>query len=115
MNKKDQTTTNQPIILNTLKEKSSYICPNCGEKYCTYVSEKGRKNVIDVGYYFEIGFLEKLIIMNGITALFVDMNGKLENIQRINHKEENYIMDATTKTALLTPDPPDNFQVKILY
>lgn len=21
-------------------------------------------------------------------------------------------MDATTKTALLTPDPPDNFQIK---
>lgn len=40
------------------------------------------------------------------------INGKLENIQRINHKGENYIMDATTKTALLTPDPPDNFQIK---
>lgn len=50
--------------------------------------------------------------MNGIIVLPVNMNGKLENIQRINHKGENYIMDATTKTALLTPDPPDNFQIK---
>lgn len=40
------------------------------------------------------------------------MNGKLENIQRINHKGENYIMDATTKTALLMPDPPNDFQIK---
>lgn len=59
--------------------------------------------------------LENLIIMNGIIVLPVDMNGKLENIQRINYKGENYIMDATIKTALLMPDPPDNFQKKISY
>lgn len=41
------------------------------------------------------------------------MNGKLENIQRISHKGEKYIMNNTnTKTVLFTPNPPNNFQIK---
>lgn len=59
MNKKDQTTANQPIILNTLKEKSLYICPNCGETHYTYVSKKGKQKIIDFGYSFEIGFFRE--------------------------------------------------------
>lgn len=60
MNKKDQTTINQQIILNTLKEKSSYICPNCGETHCTYVLKKGKKKVIDIEYYFEMAFIREV-------------------------------------------------------
>lgn len=59
LSKKDKTVVNQPIILNTLKEKSSYICPNCGEKYCTYVFKKRKQKVIDISYYFEIGFFRE--------------------------------------------------------
>ena len=55
----NQTIVNKPIIFNSLKEKSTYICTNCGEAHCTYVSETGKKKVIDIGYYFEIGFFKE--------------------------------------------------------
>lgn len=81
MSKKcNQTTSKKTIIFNPLKEKSTYICPNCGEAHCTYISETGKKKVIEIEYSFKIGFLEKLIIMNCVTVLSVDINGKLENI-----------------------------------
>lgn len=57
MNKKRSNTTNQPIILNTIKVK--YPCPNCGETHYTYILKKGKQKVIDIGYYFEIGFFRE--------------------------------------------------------
>ena len=60
MSKKcNQTTSKKTIIFNPLKEKSTYICPNCGEVHCTYISETGKKKVIDIGYYFKIGFFRE--------------------------------------------------------
>jgi len=43
--KKDQTTVNQPIILNTLEEKSSYVCANCGENIIVhmYLKKENKK------------------------------------------------------------------------
>lgn len=57
MNKKGSNTTNQPIILNTIKAK--YPCPNCRETHCIYILKKGEQKVIDIGYYFEIGFFRE--------------------------------------------------------
>lgn len=35
--------TEDPIILNTLKVKSPYICPNCEERNYAYISKKKNK------------------------------------------------------------------------
>ena len=57
--KHNQTIVEEPIISNTLKVRYLYICPKCGETHCTYVSKEGKKKVIDIGYYFEIGFFRE--------------------------------------------------------
>lgn len=51
--------TSESITINTLKIKSPYICPNCGEKYYTYVSKKGKQKGINFcEYHFEGLFRE---------------------------------------------------------
>lgn len=57
--KHSQTIVNKQILLNILKLKYPYICPNCGETHYTYVFKRGEQKVIDVGYYFEIGFFRE--------------------------------------------------------
>lgn len=48
------------IVLNTLKIKSPYICPNCGENHYAYISKKGKHKGIEFGeFYYEGGLLRK--------------------------------------------------------
>lgn len=48
------------IVLNTLKIKSPYICPNCGEKHYAYISKKGKHKGIEIGeLYYEGGLFRK--------------------------------------------------------
>lgn len=58
--KNTKTITDNPIILNTLKVKSSYVCPNCGEEHHTYRFLQGKQKIIDIGYYFETAFLKEI-------------------------------------------------------
>lgn len=57
--KHNKTVVEEPIILNTLKVKSPYICPKCGEIHYIYVFKSGKKKVIDIGYCFKIGFFRE--------------------------------------------------------
>lgn len=51
---------NDSIILSTLKIKSPYICPNCGEKHYAYISKKRKYKGIEFGeYYHESGLFKK--------------------------------------------------------
>lgn len=50
-NKNNKIGKKESIILNTLKIKSPYICPNCGEKHYAYVSKKGKQKGIEFGEY----------------------------------------------------------------
>ncbi len=48
------------IVLNTLKIKSPYISPNCGENHYAYISKKGKQKGIEFGeYYYEGGLFRE--------------------------------------------------------
>lgn len=58
--KHNSTIVEDPIILHTLKVKSPYICPNCGERHYAYISKKRKQKGIDFGeLYYEGGLLKK--------------------------------------------------------